>query len=123
MKSPGDGYFWAFSAGVPACIWPVGAYNPRRHSTKRSPLRQERVRAPPTHLGSPIAHLYVVATLLDTLVQALQQTSHHVQKKMHLRHFSPHFFTMSVADVCTGIGKVTMKGVFQVAKEVHIHRA
>ena len=35
------------------------------------PLHQGRVQAPPTSLVSPIAHLKLVANLLDTLLQAL----------------------------------------------------
>ena len=53
-----------------ASLRPVGAHNLRRYSTKRNPLHIGALFCTPlTSLGSPIAHLKLVATLLDTLLK------------------------------------------------------
>ena len=81
------------------------------------------MRAPPIPLGSPAARLKLVATLGHTSSSAPSKRRNQVQKKVYLRHFSPHFYAMFVSDVCTGIGKVTIKGILQAAKKVNIHGA
>ena len=101
-----------------ACLQPLGAHNLRRHS-KKEPIHQGWVCAPHTPPGSIIAHLKLVATLLETIVQAAPRKYRNPdQKKMHFRHFSPHFFAICVSDICAGVDKVTMKDVFQATKKL-----
>ena len=76
-------------------------------------LHQGWVRAPRTPLGSPMAHIELVASLLDTLLEALLTNVEALPRKKYFRHISLHFLAM-YPDICTG--KETMKGVFQAAK-------
>ena len=84
---------------------------------KRSHLHQGWVRAPPTPLASPVVHLKLVATLLGALLKALLATIAILLEKMHFRHCSLHFPSMWVSDVCNGIDKVSMEGVYRAAKK------
>ena len=82
-------------------------------------LRQGWVRAPPTPLGSPMAHIEPVASLLDTLFQALLTNIETPPRKNILSAFLT-ALPCNVSDFCTGIDKETIKGVFQAAKKVDI---
>ena len=117
MKSPRDGYFWAFPAQVPACLRSVGNHNLRRHSTKKSPLHRGWAR--PSHSLCLPRHTPQTCCFSPghTSLSAPNKHRNPLQNKMHFRHFSSHFLAMCASDVCTGIDKVSVKGVYQAPKK------
>ena len=102
----------------PACLSSVRAHNLRRHSTKKEYPAPEVGACPSHSLCLPIAHLILVATLPGTLLKALLTNIAILFRKMHFQHFSLHFLSMCVSDICTGVDKVSMKGVNRVAKKL-----
>ena len=78
------------------------------------------MRAPRTPLGPPVAHSELVASLLDTLLQALLTNIETLPRKNILSVFLT-ALPCNVSDICTGIDKETIKGVFQAAIKVNIH--
>ena len=128
MKIPGDGYLSAFPVQVPgtyghsqlkcpACFSSVVAHNLWRHSAKKEPPAPGMGARPSHSLASPVVHLKLVATLLGALLKTLLANIAILLEKMRFRHFSLHFLSMCIFDVCNGIDKVSMEGVYRAAKK------
>ena len=60
----------------------------------------------------------VLATLPGALLKALQTNIAILFRKMNFQHFSLHFLSIRVSDICTGVDNVSMKGVNQAGKKL-----
>ena len=122
MKIPGDGYLWAFPAQVPRLMGIPSSSAPRafhlKEPTTFGDIRQKgahctRGGLAPLPLPLPPRRTPQTCCFSPGCTSQSALSYHHnpVQKKMHFRHFSMHFLSMCVSNVCNGIDKVSMKGV------------
>ena len=67
-----------------------------------------------------ISYLELVATLMDTLFQALLADVEILSRKKKRAFAPPTALIQNVSDVCNGIDKMSMKSIFQAATRVNI---